>query len=384
MGEDRWLSNRVVIALPLLLIIATSTVFPYTSVALEESLEQFSITLRYSGVYSVYMSGEFSPFPDSTISITVRYWIIADVVFNGRLLIDSTNLSLAGIVSAIDGAPAENMVDLKNNIEALLKVNLTLANMTGEELPLIPKFIFNESGVQLNLRELRYNGSLTGIVRLDVDGFLFTGKAGEGIEAEFWTILYEPFTHIPIQFSSIRRISTEEGTYIEMVTLNLDNYVELSRLSRRNVYEIKLTTGNTTITFPLVILSAITGATENNTTVSEFNTTLVITGGSSCILVFGPVPRDINVSSNVYLEKYNYMQKNVFVTLYPVSCEKGVYISFQANESEASPHTENIEQGVVPRYYRIGAEDVIFAVVFIVFTCIVVYTVVYIVSRRVV
>lgn len=387
MREDVWLNNLRGLAPGLLLILlATGSILisPNTSIAIEESSQSFSITLRYSGIYSLYTSGKFSLYPDSAISITIRYWVDVDVVLNDSLLIDNANLSLTGMVSAIDGVPPENINDLKNDIEALLIINLTLVNITGEELPLILDLIVNNSGVQVNLRKPRYDGLLTGVVRLDIDGFLFTGRAMEDDRVEFWSILLEPFTRIPIQFSGTRRISSEEGSYTEMVTLNLDNYILLSRLARRNVYEVKLTTGNTSMTFPLIVLSADTGATYENTTVKELNATLVITDGSRCIVTFGPVPRDINISSNVSFEKYTYMQKNVYVTLFPVSCEKGVYIFFEASEFEAVPKPGNVEEGVAPRYYTVGVEDVIFVMVFTVLTCIAVFIVVYLVSRRVI
>jgi len=296
------------------------------------------------------------------VSLSIRYQVNESITMNPSTLIPVNCHIFVHIISI--ATPEQALGDLVGNLTGWSKE----LDLQGNDCVNPPLLLDVDNGEPI-VKNVNRDGSVVGIVRLDVDTVHVIGgnpfpSLNQSTYTSFWSLYYEPITGIIVHYTyTYSEREPVEGALLYSATLTLSNYWKVfTGLIQREVASIRL--GNTTIDASAVVIYPVLYTTRPSILVGNSTIHIEFSNATYCFIVVGPFDPSINISPSIQLSKYVTIDNLVvYYTRHPIPCSK-----LQLNLSspiESSNETLSSEKGVPPRYSPPGLDSVVFALLFV-------------------
>jgi len=298
----------------------------------------------------------------NTVSLSIRYQVNESITINPLTLIPVNCHILVHIRSV--ATPEQALGDLVGNLTGWTKE----LDLQGSDC-VNPPLLLDISNGEPVVKNVNRDGSVVGIVRLDVDTVHVIGgnpfpSLNQSTYTSFWSLYYEPITGIIVHYTyTYSEREPVEGVFLYSATLTLLNYwIVFTNLIQREVASIRLE--NMTIDTSAVVIYSALYTTKPSILVENSTIHIEFSNATYCFIVVGPFDPSININSSIQLSKYVTVDNLVvYYTRYPILCGK-----LQLNlSSPVKPSNETLppEKGVPPRYSPPSLDSILFTLLFV-------------------
>lgn len=307
----------------------------------------------------------------SSLSISIAYRIEEHV--NMTLLeLQPVSCIVEIKVLSVSASPA-SLTSILGNVSS--QGNLRLEGEDCFNPPLILSFRSGEATLEKPLR----NGTVIGVVRLDVDAIHMVGgnpfpSMDQTNHTSFWSIYYEPLTTALVYYTyTYSEKSPYGGSYFYSVTLSLINYRDaFGDLVSRSVMELRFlnSTVNPSIIVVYPSLVALKGSHEGSMYTISFNES------TRCFILVGPFDSSVNFTSSISMLKYTSLNGlTVYYSVQKEPCDT-IWFNITAPISNGKD-VPGSEKGVPPSYSPPSIDAVVFTILVV---SIILYTIYSVIS----